>query len=49
MFGGGRPLVSLSVRYPHSWRLMLDMRDIDRELALVRAFVKDVATKRVAL
>ncbi len=35
-------IVSLSVRYLHSWALMLDLRDVDRELALVRAFVKDV-------
>lgn len=42
-------IVSLSVRYLHSWSLMLDMRDFDRELKLVRAFVKDVAAKRVAL
>lgn len=40
-------IVSLSVRYLHSWSLMLDMRDFDRELTLVRAFVKDVAAKRV--
>jgi putative aminopeptidase FrvX len=42
-------IVSLSVRYLHSWSLMLDLRDVDRELALVRAFVKDVAAGKVAL
>lgn len=40
-------IVSLSVRYLHSWSLMLDLRDVDRELTLVRAFVKDVAAGRV--
>jgi endoglucanase len=40
-------IISLSVRYLHSWSLMLDMRDFDRELALVRAFVKDVAGKKL--
>ncbi len=42
-------IVSLSVRYLHSWTLLLDLRDVDRELALVRAFVKDVAGKRLSL
>ena len=40
-------VVSLSVRYLHSWALMMDMRDVDRELALVRAFVKDVNSGRL--
>jgi tetrahedral aminopeptidase len=42
-------IVSLSVRYLHSWSLMLDLRDVDRELTLVRAFVKDVAARKVVL
>ncbi len=40
-------IVSLSVRYLHSWSLMLDLRDMDAELKLVRAFVKDVAGGKV--
>jgi endoglucanase len=42
-------IVSISVRYLHSWCLLMDMRDVDRELALVRAFLKDVAARRVKL
>jgi endoglucanase len=40
-------IVSISVRYLHSWSLMMDLRDVDRELTLVRAFLKDVGAGRV--
>lgn len=40
-------IVSLSVRYLHSWSLMLDLRDMEAELKLVRGFLKDVAAGKV--
>jgi putative aminopeptidase FrvX len=40
-------IVSLSVRYLHSWSLMLDLRDMEAELKLVRGFLKDVAAGRL--
>lgn len=40
-------IVSLSVRYLHSWSLMLDLRDMEGELRLVRAFLKDVAAGKL--
>ena len=40
-------IISLSVRYLHSWNLMLDLRDFDGELKLVKALVKDVAAGRI--
>jgi len=40
-------IVSISVRYLHSWSLLMDLRDVDRELLLVRAFLKDLAGGRV--
>jgi endoglucanase len=40
-------IVSLSVRYLHSWSLMLDLRDMEAELKLVRAFLKDVAAGKL--
>jgi putative aminopeptidase FrvX len=39
--------VSISVRYLHSWCLLLDLRDVDREVTLVRAFLKDVAAGKL--
>ncbi len=40
-------IVSLSVRYLHSWSLMLDLRDMEAELKLVRAYLKDVAAGKL--